>query len=123
MAWSRALCEIIDRTISGDLGVVEDGRDDRAAAASAAAGRCPPDRRGGGDRRGRRRWAGVCARQPGLRLGRRRPRGAPVRGGVADADQGRQGTVNLSNPRAIFGGLRPRFTRSRVTYEAYVVSR
>jgi hypothetical protein len=34
-----------------------------------------------------------------------------------------QGTVNLSNPRAIFAGSRPRFTRSRVTYEAYVVSR
>ena len=33
------------------------------------------------------------------------------------------GTVNLSNPRAIFAGSRPRFTRSRVTYEAYVVSR
>src|SRR6478672_8166328 len=32
------------------------------------------------------------------------------------------GTVNLSNPRAIFAGSRPRFTRSRVTYEAYVVS-
>jgi len=30
---------------------------------------------------------------------------------------------NLSNPRAIFAGSRPRFTRSRVTYEAYVVSR
>ena len=34
-----------------------------------------------------------------------------------------QGTVNLSNPRAIFAGSPPRFTRSRVTYEAYVVSR
>ena len=33
------------------------------------------------------------------------------------------GTVNLSNPRATFGGSPPRFTRSRVTYEAYVVSR
>ena len=33
------------------------------------------------------------------------------------------GTVNLSNPRAIFAGSPPRFTRSRVTYEAYVVSR
>jgi ubiquinone/menaquinone biosynthesis C-methylase UbiE len=33
------------------------------------------------------------------------------------------GTVNLSNPRATFAGPRPRFTRSRVTYEAYVVSR
>jgi hypothetical protein len=33
------------------------------------------------------------------------------------------GTVNLSNPRAIFAGSRPRFTRSRLTYEAYVVSR
>ena len=32
------------------------------------------------------------------------------------------GTVNLSNPRAIFAGSPPRFTRSRVTYEAYVVS-
>src|SRR5262249_5582959 len=34
-----------------------------------------------------------------------------------------RGTVNLSNPRAIFAGSRPRFTPSRVTYEAYVVSR
>jgi hypothetical protein len=33
------------------------------------------------------------------------------------------GTVNLSNPRAIFANSPPRFTRSRVTYEAYVVSR
>ena len=33
------------------------------------------------------------------------------------------GTVNLSNPRAIFAGSPPRFTSSRVTYEAYVVSR
>ena len=33
------------------------------------------------------------------------------------------GTVNLSNSRAIFAGSPPRFTRSRVTYEAYVVSR
>ena len=33
------------------------------------------------------------------------------------------GTVNLSSPRAIFAGSPPRFTRSRVTYEAYVVSR
>ncbi|HUO38215.1 MAG TPA: hypothetical protein VMU34_10375 [Mycobacterium sp.] len=32
------------------------------------------------------------------------------------------GIVNLSNPRAIFAGSPPRFTRSRVTYEAYVVS-
>ena len=32
------------------------------------------------------------------------------------------GTVNLSNPRAIFADSPPRFTRSRVTYEAYVVS-
>jgi hypothetical protein len=35
---------------------------------------------------------------------------------------GGDGTVNLSNPRAIFAGSPPRFTRSRVTYEAYVVS-
>jgi hypothetical protein len=34
----------------------------------------------------------------------------------------RRGTVNLSNPRAIFAGSPPRFTRSRVTYEAYAVS-
>ena len=34
-----------------------------------------------------------------------------------------EGTVNLSNPRAIFAGSPPRFTRSRVTYEAYVASR
>ena len=34
-----------------------------------------------------------------------------------------RGTVKLSNPRAIFAGSPPRFTRSRVTYEAYVVSR
>ena len=33
------------------------------------------------------------------------------------------GTINLSNPTAIFAGSPPRFTRSRVTYEAYVVSR
>ena len=33
------------------------------------------------------------------------------------------GTVNLSNPRAIFAGSPPRFTWSRVTYEAYVVIR
>ena len=32
------------------------------------------------------------------------------------------GTVNLSSPRAIFAGSPPRFTRSRVTYEAYAVS-
>src|SRR6476661_9429096 len=35
----------------------------------------------------------------------------------------RVGTVNLSNPRAICAGSPPRFTRSRVTYEAYAVSR
>ena len=35
---------------------------------------------------------------------------------------GRAGTVKLSNPKAIFAGSPPRFTRSRVTYEAYVVS-
>jgi phosphate uptake regulator len=29
-----------------------------------------------------------------------------------------RGTVNLSNSRAIFAGSPPRFTRSRVTYEA-----
>ena len=40
----------------------------------------------------------------------------PVPGAVRRVD-------NLSNPRAIFAGSRPRFTRSRVTYEAYVVSR
>jgi len=34
-----------------------------------------------------------------------------------------KGTVNLSNPRATFAGSPPRFTRSRVTYEAYVVNR
>ena len=34
-----------------------------------------------------------------------------------------RGTVNLSSPRAIFAGSPPRFTRSRVTYEAYAVSR
>ena len=34
-----------------------------------------------------------------------------------------KGTVNLSSPRAIFAGSPPRFTRSRVTYEAYAVSR
>src|SRR6478672_6337164 len=33
------------------------------------------------------------------------------------------GTVNLSNPRAIFAVSPPRFTRSRVPYEAYVVRR
>ena len=33
------------------------------------------------------------------------------------------GIVNLSSPRAIFAGSPPRFTRSRVTYEAYAVSR
>jgi hypothetical protein len=41
--------------------------------------------------------------------------GGPRRGGW-------KGTVNLSNPRAIFVGSPPRFTRSHVTYEAYVVS-
>ena len=35
----------------------------------------------------------------------------------------RKGTVNLSSPRAIFAGSPARFTRSRVTYEAYAVSR
>ena len=35
----------------------------------------------------------------------------------------RWGTVNLSNPKAIFAGSPPRFTRSRVTYEACAVSR
>ena len=34
-----------------------------------------------------------------------------------------RGTVNLSSPRAIFAGSPPRFTRSRVTYEAYAASR
>ena len=34
-----------------------------------------------------------------------------------------KGTVNLSNPRATFAGSPPRFTRSRVMCEAYVVSR
>ena len=34
----------------------------------------------------------------------------------------RDGTVNLSNPKAIFAGSPPRFSRSRVMYEAYVVS-
>ena len=38
------------------------------------------------------------------------------------ASKAAAGTVNLSNPRAIFAGSPPRFTRSRVTYEAYVVS-
>ena len=33
------------------------------------------------------------------------------------------GTVNLSNPRAIFADSPPRFTSLRVTYEAYAVSR
>jgi NAD-dependent dihydropyrimidine dehydrogenase PreA subunit len=33
------------------------------------------------------------------------------------------GTVNLSNSRAIFARSPARLTRSRVTYEAYVVSR
>jgi hypothetical protein len=46
--------------------------------------------------------------------------GSPFRAGpIRTLD----GTVNLSNPRAIFAGSPPRFTRSRVTYEAYVVSR
>ena len=35
-----------------------------------------------------RRGPGLCARAPGLRLGCRRHRWAPVRGGVVDADQG-----------------------------------
>jgi len=34
-----------------------------------------------------------------------------------------EGTVSLSNPRAIFAGSPPRSTRSRVTYEACVVSK
>ena len=54
-----------------------------AGAGGRASGRC-----GCGDRRGRWR-AGVRARQSGLRLGYRCYRGAPVRGGVADADRGR----------------------------------
>ena len=41
---------------------------------------------------------------------------------IHDADT-QKGTVNLSSPRAIFAGSPPRFTRSRVTYEAYAVSR
>ena len=40
-----------------------------------------------------------------------------------EIDERFAGTVNLSNPRAIFAGSPPRFTRSRVTHEAYVVSR
>ena len=43
------------------------------------------------------------------------PKAAPGTDGVTW-----EGTVNLSNP--IFAGSPPRFTRSRVTYEAYVVS-
>ena len=42
----------------------------------------------------------------------------PVRRGAVPG-----GTVNLSSPRAIFAGSPPRFTRSRVTYEACAVSR
>ena len=42
---------------------------------------------------------------------------------LAMVDEFVAGTVNLSNPRAIFAGSPPRFTRSRVTYAAYVVSR
>ena len=42
---------------------------------------------------------------------------------VAAGQGAGKGTVNLSSPRAIFAGSPPRFTRSRVTYEAYAVSR
>jgi len=45
------------------------------------------------------------------------------RRGIIVGEVSYKGTVNLSNPRAIFAGSPPRFTRSRVTYEAYVVRR
>jgi hypothetical protein len=43
---------------------------------------------------------------------------AVVEGFTGGSTELPQGTVNLSNPRAIFAGSPPRFTRSRVTYEA-----
>jgi hypothetical protein len=55
-----------------------------------------------------------------LRPGDRGPAVADLQDALLLVDK--KGTVNLSNPRAIFAGSPPRFTRSRVTYEAYVVS-
>ena len=58
----------------------------------------------------------------GFQCGReRRAENAGVACG--DCEVSSRGTVNLSSPRAIFAGSPPRFTRSRVTYEAYAVSR
>ena len=47
----------------------------------------------------------------------------PWAGGTVNGHGSSRGTVNLSSPRAIFAGSPARFTRSRVTYEAYAVSR
>ena len=54
---------------------------------------------------------------------RAQPRHVPLGSGEWPGTTPQAGTVNLSNPMAIFAGSRPRFTSSRVTYEAYVVSR
>ena len=50
------------------------------------------------------------------------PRSTPMAPRPRSCGCASKGTVNLSSPRAIFAGSPPRFTRSRVTYEAYVVS-
>ena len=68
------------------------------------------------------RVLGAIVEIPRLPVGHR-PHKLAVSNPIAGQFVGHQGTVNLSNPRAIFAGAPPRFTRSRVTYEAYVVSR
>ena len=50
-------------------------------------------------------------------------RRSPIRSAPSTRRRGGTDDVNLSNPRAIFAGSPPRFTKSRVTYEAYAVSR
>ena len=118
------------RLEASGLEIVWTGTDERDGSARRAdcstqrsAGRTPP----------------LCLRAPGCRAGRGEWTAGGSCGGVSHAlrhvsrcarmvqlflaRKRRNGTVKLSNPRAIFAGSPPRFTRSRVTYEAYVVSR
>ena len=67
--------------------------------------------------------SGSGASTAGDNRGRRLPTTGRRRRDAGGYGNAWPGTVNLSNPRAIFAGSPPRFTWSRVAYEAYVVSR